>query len=750
MRVRLGVAAVIACVAAAVPGRADEGMWMLHQLPEIDARLRTMGLELTPKQIWDPATNTGLASAIPWLGGCTSSFVSPDGLIITNHHCAFGAVQMNSSPAHDYITDGFLAATRADELPARAQRVWVFKGYEDVTAKVRPYIEAAAAPLQRTKALEAREKQLVAECEASGLYCRIAEMYGGGKFYMFRQLELRDVRLVYAPARAIGEFGGEIDNWMWPRHTGDYSFFRAYVGADGKPADYSPSNVPFKPDRFLKLAPAGVKAGDFTMIIGYPGRTMRYRIAALVAQDTEFGYPYQIKLLSDWMAVLDRRAGTGKDVEIKVASVVKGLANAMKKYQGMVEGLTKEDLAGRRRAEEAKLQTWIDADPARKAKWGDVLPALDAQAAAGAATRERDILVRYLPRAGSLLPAALTIVRWSQQSGKPDVERDLGFQARDERTIRMRLRTMQRNLDIPTDRAVLAFFFERAAALPAGQRLPALDAALAATGKTGGAAVAALVDEILGQTSLADEKTRLGLLGLDEAAVAAKHDSLLGFAIALRRDMQAVEDERKTEEGVLVELTPRYIDALAAFRGAPLYPDANSTHPLHRRHGEGVLAAGRRVRRAVHDPARGHREVRARRAVQLPPAPDGRLRQRRVRPVRRGAARRRAGVLPLHQRHHRRQLGLADHERQRRARGPRVRRQLRVDDLRLRVQQHALAHDQRGHPLRPLVHGLRRQRPRADARDGRRAGAQVRPGVILRRSPSCSPQGPERGPRESR
>ncbi|HQT94033.1 MAG: hypothetical protein B7Z61_06275 [Acidobacteria bacterium 37-71-11] len=577
MRALLRILAAALTLAVTAPGRADEGMWMLHQLPELDAHLRAMGLQLSPKQIWDPATNTGLASAIPWLGGCTSSFVSPDGLIITNHHCAFGAVQMNSTPAHDYITDGFLAAGRAEELPARAQRVYVFKGYDDVTAKVRSAIAADAPPAQRIKALEAREKELVAGCEKSGLRCRVAEMYGGKSFYMFRQLEIRDVRLVYAPARAIGEFGGEVDNWMWPRHTGDYSFFRAYVGPDGKPADYSPANVPYKPDRFLKLAPAGVKDGDFTMIIGYPGRTMRYRIAALVAQDTEFGYPYQIKLLSDWMAVLDERAKTGKAVEIKVASAVKGLANAMKKYEGMVEGLTKEDLAGQRRVEEAKLQAWIDADPARKAKWGDVLPALDAQAARGATTRERDILVRYLPRAGSLLPAALTIVRWSQQSGKPDVDRDLGYQARDERTIRMRLTTMQRNLDLPTDRAVLTYFFRRAAALPAGQRLASLDAALAATGETGDAAVAALLDEILGKTSLTDEKTRLGLLGLDEAAVAAKHDPLLGFAIALRRDMQAIEDERKTEEGVLIELTPRYVDALAAFRGTPLYPDANST-----------------------------------------------------------------------------------------------------------------------------------------------------------------------------
>lgn len=577
MRALLRILAAALTVAVTAPGSADEGMWMLHQIPELDAHLRAMGLQLSPKQIWDPATNTGLASAIPWLGGCTSSFVSPDGLIITNHHCAFGAVQMNSTPEHDYITDGFLAAGRADELPARAQRVYVFKGYDDVTAKVRGAIAADAPPEQRIKALEAREKELVAQCEKSGLHCGIAEMFGGKSFYMFRQLEIRDVRLVYAPARAIGEFGGEVDNWMWPRHTGDYSFFRAYVGPDGKPADFSPANVPYKPDRFLKLAEGGVKDGDFTMIIGYPGRTMRYRIAALVAQDTEFTYPHQIDLLKEWMAVLEERAKTGKDVEIKVASVVKGLANAMKKDEGMLEGLTGANLAGQRRADEAKLQAWIDADPARKAKWGDVLAALDAQAAADAATRERDLLAGYLPRAGSLLPAALTIVRWSQQSGKPDVERDLGYQARDERTIRMRLATMQKNLDVPTDRAVLTYFLKRAAALPAGQRLASLDAALAATGKTGDSAIAALLDETLGKTSLTDPKTRLALLGLDEAAVAAKNDPLLAFAFALRKDMKAIEDHRKTSEGVLIELTPRYIDALAAFRHVPLYPDANST-----------------------------------------------------------------------------------------------------------------------------------------------------------------------------
>ncbi len=224
-------------------------------------------------------------------------------------------------------------------------------------------------------------------------------MYGGKSFYMFRQLEIRDVRLVYAPARAIGEFGGEVDNWMWPRHTGDYSFFRAYVGPDGKPADYSPANVPYKPDRYLKLADGGVKDGDFTDDHRL-SRAARCATASPRSWRRTPSSPTPTRSTcsrSGWRSSRSAPA-TGKDVQIKVASVVKGLANAMKKDEGMLEGLTRANLAGQRRADEAKLQAWIDADPARKAKWGDVLAALDAQAPADAATRERDLLVRVPSR----------------------------------------------------------------------------------------------------------------------------------------------------------------------------------------------------------------------------------------------------------------------------------------------------------------------------------------------------------------
>jgi len=565
--------------AAAAPARADEGMWLLSQLPELAPTLSAMGLRLTPEQIWDPKTDTGLASATPWLGGCSSSFVSPDGLIITNHHCAFGALQTNSSPEHDYITTGFLAATRGEELQARGMRVTVFKGYRDVTHEVQSAIKPGMQPEARTDAIELREKELTAGCENAGLRCRVVEMFGGGKYVLFRQLELRDVRLVYAPARAIGEYGGEVDNWVWPRHTGDYSFLRAYVGRDGRPADYSPDNVPYNPDRYLKIASSPLGDGDFTFILGYPGRTMRYRTASSIAEDTAFYYPHRIRLIKDLIALLESESKRGKDVEIKLASVLKGYYNTFKNNEGMLDGLTRTDLAGRERAEEAKLTAWIGADPARKASYGDVLPALDRIAAARAAAHERNLILGWIiqPRTYGLLGAAMVIDRWCGQKSKPDLERDLGYQARDESALRQRLTVMQRSLDLGADRAMLGHILDLAAALPAGQRISAVDDALAATGKSGEEAVASLLDKLFA-SRLADAKFRMAMFDAKSAeALLASGDPMVAFAHALRRDTKAMEDVTKELEGQTVLLMPRYFQALAAWKGTPLYPDANST-----------------------------------------------------------------------------------------------------------------------------------------------------------------------------
>ena len=233
----LGLSALVA-LALLPAAHAAEGMWVPQQLPEIAGPLKKAGLRLDPGQLAD-LTGDPLGAVVS-LGGCTASFVSPQGLVLTNHHCAYGAIQLNSTPENNLMRDGFNAARPADEIGAGPNaRIYVLDAITDVTGQVRGAIDAAADPLGRTRALEAVEKRLVADCEAEpGYRCRLYSFLGGNAYRLFRNLEIQDVRLAYAPPGSVGNYGGEVDNWMWPRHTGDFAFYRAYVGRDGRPAPY--------------------------------------------------------------------------------------------------------------------------------------------------------------------------------------------------------------------------------------------------------------------------------------------------------------------------------------------------------------------------------------------------------------------------------------------------------------------------------------------------------------------------------
>ena len=276
---RLAVLAAALSLSLAV--QAKEGMWVPQQLPEIAGPLKAAGLELSPEQLADLTGDP--MGAVVALGGCTASFVSPDGLVVTNHHCAYGAIQLNSTAENNLIKNGFNAPTTADEVSAGPNaRVFVLDEITDVTKDAKAAIAAAGDDaLARTKALEAFEKKLIADCEAeAGFRCRLYSFSGGNTYRLFKNLEIKDVRLAYAPPGSVGKFGGDIDNWMWPRHTGDFAFYRAYVGKDGKPAAFSKDNVPYQPKHWLKFADQPLGAGDFVMVAGYPGSTNRYALAA--------------------------------------------------------------------------------------------------------------------------------------------------------------------------------------------------------------------------------------------------------------------------------------------------------------------------------------------------------------------------------------------------------------------------------------------------------------------------------------
>ncbi|MCJ7488328.1 MAG: S46 family peptidase, partial [Candidatus Aminicenantes bacterium] len=248
-------------------GSADEGMWMPHQMKALN--LRSMGLQMNPDDLYKK-DGTGLMSAIVNLGGGTGEFVSGEGLVLTNHHVAYGAIQRASSKETDYINNGFMAVARGEEIPAQGYQAGVLLGYEDVTAKVNAYFKPGMTPRQRYDAYDKAQKELIAAGEKAGkdLRCTLAAMYSGNSYYLTTFKQIRDVRLVYAPPQDLGNFGGETDNWMWPRHTCDFSFLRAYVAPDGTAADYSPTNVPYKPKVWLKVSLDGFKEGDFTFVMG--------------------------------------------------------------------------------------------------------------------------------------------------------------------------------------------------------------------------------------------------------------------------------------------------------------------------------------------------------------------------------------------------------------------------------------------------------------------------------------------------
>ena len=270
---------------------AEEGMWPMSEIHKLD--LRSKGLEIEPAAIYNP-DSISLIDGICKLDGCTGSFVSPKGLILTNHHCAYGAIQTASSLEHDYIQDGFMAQSPSHEIQAKGYTVRITESYRDVSVEVLSAVTTEMDFAERTKAIDKKIKQIVkaAENNQPGKRAEVSEMFSGRTYVLFIYTYLKDVRLVYAPPRSIGEFGGEIDNWMWPRHNGDFSFMRAYVAADGSPAEYSPDNVPYQPKKYLQVAPEGVDEGDFVFIFGYPGRTYRHRTSHYLAYEQDIRMPY--------------------------------------------------------------------------------------------------------------------------------------------------------------------------------------------------------------------------------------------------------------------------------------------------------------------------------------------------------------------------------------------------------------------------------------------------------------------------
>lgn len=573
-RLLLAAAVSVGLISSA---HAVEGMWQPAQLPGIATILQQHGLKLDPKSLTDLTAYP--MGAIVSLGGCTASFVSPEGLVVSNHHCVYGALQLNSTPENNLIDKGFLAKTKADELSAGpSARVYVTEDIRDVTKDITGKLTDDMSGADRYKAIEQAVKEQVKGCESDGYRCDVYSFHGGYSYQLIKQLEIKDVRLVYAPPGSIGKFGGDIDNWMWPRHTGDFGYLRAYVSKDGKSAAYSKDNVPYQPKHVLKVNPKGVEAGDYVMVVGYPGRTNRYRLAEEVQSSIDWVYPAQIKIYEDSLNIINTAGKADEDVAVKYASMVAGLNNYLKNFGGQLEGLHRADAVKVKQAQEAAMESWLKQQGgAENAALVADIGKLRQQIADGQTHRDRDLALGLVTRS-SLFSTAIRLTHLAKERPKADLERDAGYQERDWVRIEGGLKQLDRRFDAKVDQEFMVYGLQRYVALPQSERLSAMDAWLG--GAKTEAQLTAKVAALYAGTKLGQVDERMKWFAADTKAIDSSKDAMLKLARAVQPQLKQLDEVSESRAGEMSKLRPRYMQAMIAWKDSqklPVYPDANGS-----------------------------------------------------------------------------------------------------------------------------------------------------------------------------
>jgi hypothetical protein len=577
----VGPAAASATAMPAAPAWSNPGgMWLPSQMPELAGTLKELGLALLPSAFSDPQrAPLGAAVQVSGVVTCSAAFVSPDGLIATNHHCVLGALQHNSTPADDLAERGYYARTAADERWAGPrEHAYVVVRISDVTHEMTDGLEALPSDLARHDASEQRAKGLLALCEKDHpeLRCRIDAELGGARWELTAQLDIRDLRLVYAPPRGVGNFGGQTDNWMWPRHSGDFALLRAYVGGDGKPAEHAAGNRPYRSPLYLGMPSQPLKTGDLVLMAGFPGRTARLATAAETADAASWSLPRSVEVNQQERQALEHAVAGKKDLAIKAAVRLRSLDNLAKKNAGIVKTLVDDGLLVEKQRQDAELLAWIDADPARKARYRpgiDRLAELDDEARQ---TREADAALADLVRSSALLSQAMTIVRLADERARPDADRRRAYQDRNVPRFEQGSDALKQSYARELDQAVLRLFVERTLALPASDRPKGLAALLGA--KPSAKAIDGALARLYGGTRLEDGAVRKGLLGTPRlAALQRSPDSFIRLALALLPDVKASEAASDARAGGRALALPVYIAARREHDGGRLAPDANGT-----------------------------------------------------------------------------------------------------------------------------------------------------------------------------
>lgn len=561
---------VIACLG--VYARAEEGMWLLTQIKDID--LAKEGIQLTVEDIYAPG-KVSMVDGVVSLGGGTAELVSPNGLLLTNHHVAFGAVQRASTAGSDFITKGFLARTLEEEIQAPGYSAWVLLEMKDVTAELAKF-NSIKNLVERQKAIDRKRQEIKVSTEKgkTDIEARIQSMYSGKVYYLFVYKRYDDLRVVYVPPMSIGNYGGDIDNWMWPRHTGDFSYMRIYTAPDGTGRKYDKANVPYKPKKWFKVAAEPLKDGDQTFVLGYPGGTNRYNTASSVDFIFNYQYPFYIKYATEVIQLLEKFSADSQIAKAKLAGLHKGLNNGMKNTQGNVDGMKRTNFLQKKQAFEDELMAFLKKDDKLNAKYGNVLKDISAHYATEVKKADRKNSATAFGRmGGSMLSLAMAAYGVVKEREKPTKERNPNFNEKTVERQVQRLDVQYMSFYEPCDRVLAKKALNLVGSLPEGQRYLSFDQYLKNIGMT----VDQWVDMAYDKSTLKDAAVGKGLFTKTSKELLAMNDPFINLAAALYDER---EKERKEDEAWGAkddELTKQFIESLYAWKGSRLYPDANGT-----------------------------------------------------------------------------------------------------------------------------------------------------------------------------
>lgn len=557
----------------------DEGMFLpdtLNQLPI--KKLQQRGLKIPITEIFN-SSGPSIKDAVVIVDGGTGEFLSNEGLLLTNHHVAFDALVSASDRTKDYATNGYLAKTRNEELPARTYTAQITQDLKDVTNEVLAGITDATPAQERAEAIGDKIRTIVAANAkpAEGITAQVLPLNEGLSYYLFTYLTLRDVRIVYAPPKNIGFYGGDPDNFEWPRHCGDFTFMRVYVGPNGKPAEYSPNNVPYKPKKFLPISMAGVKENDFVMVMGYPGSTRRYRESYSVAYNQDVFMPLLVDIFHEQIDALEEVGRGNRELQIKLQSRIFDISNTLKDFEGSVTAMRREGIVDTKRKEEVAFTQWVNQNAERQKKYGDVLSSLQKAYEELNKTQPRDTLIPQLAGVSDLFEIAGIISVVAADKEKPAAQRNPNMAILASRA-RAAIPEVFANRLPGYEQRMLTFFLRKAAELPPGQKIEPIEKRF---GNLQGAARVRAEEEfvrsVFESKNAATPEALSALFDLSLEQLRQLHDPLIEFAGEISALNPEVQNRTRAFNAVVQRSRPLLVRGMTEMRGNKPYPDANRT-----------------------------------------------------------------------------------------------------------------------------------------------------------------------------